>query len=128
MVGDTGAVPGCRESDGQVHPGVILLPYSNQNTIIHCLGPYLFIISVTIIVDDGTEEFVPFEHGEELEGRLLGQVVRGLDGLTPGHDVVHFDAEPEIRHLPPTGARKVISALRKRIEMEGIGLTCRQAA
>ena len=42
---------------------------------------------------------VAFEHGEELEGALLVQVVGRLQAEVARHQVVGFDSSPEVRYL-----------------------------
>ena len=53
----------------------------------------------TIIVNDGSAQFVPLQHREELEGALLVEEVGGLEALRTRDHVVGLDSGPEIWHL-----------------------------
>ncbi len=56
---------------------------------------------LTIIVDNGSHEFVFLQHREELQCFALAQDVAALQTLGSGNQVVHFNAGPVIRQLPP---------------------------
>lgn len=57
---------------------------------------------LTIIVDNGADKLVLLEHGEELQSFGLTQDVAALQAVDPCHQVVHLDACPVVRQLPPS--------------------------
>lgn len=55
----------------------------------------------TVVIDNGSFEFVTFEHWEKLQGAFLVEIVRGLETFIPRDEIVGLDSNPKVRHLPP---------------------------
>lgn len=72
----------------------------------------------TIIVDDGSDQLVPAQHGEQLQGPGLGQDIAALQALAASHQVIHLDPNPVVRQLPPPEGEKAPWSEGNLIEMK----------
>ena len=58
-------------------------------------------VAVTVIVDEGADEFIRLEHRKQLKRLRLGQNVAGFEQLAAGHQVIALDTGVVVRQQPP---------------------------
>ncbi len=58
-------------------------------------------LGLTVIVDKRPLQFVLLQMWELLQSPRLAHEVARLQDLATGHQIVHLDTGPVVRHLPP---------------------------
>ena len=57
---------------------------------------------LAVVVDDRADELRLFQHGKRFESVTFAEEIAASKEVASGEEVVHLDADVEVRQLPPS--------------------------